>query len=116
MFQKNVSASNLLVWIFTFVKYTITVFQLMIKDSGQKRLDRMNQAIEDSEQNVKQVINTVNENYRKFLSANVTHHLHLRDMADQEGDLAGVMHHQVMAEIYQSMLERMYGYSGSPLQ
>jgi hypothetical protein len=83
---------------------------------GQKRLDRMNQAIEDSEQHVKKVISTVNENYRNFLTANITHYLHLRDMAEQDGDLAGTMHHQVMAEVYQSMLERMYGYSGSPLQ
>jgi hypothetical protein len=77
----------------------------------------MNQAIEDSEQNIKHVIDAVNENYRNFLSANITHHLHLRDIAEQHGDLAGAMHHQVMAEVYQSMLERMYdGYSGSPLQ
>jgi hypothetical protein len=88
----------------------------MTKDSAQKRLDRMNQAIEDSEQNVRQIMNAMNENYRNYLAANVTHHLHLRDMAEQDGDLAGTMHHQVMAEVYQSMLERMYGYSGSPLQ
>ena len=88
----------------------------MTKDAGQKRLDRMNQAIQDSQENVKQVINTVNKNYRNFLSANVTHHRHLRDIAEQDGDLAGTMHHQVMAEVYQSMLEKMYGYSGSPLQ
>lgn len=80
----------------------------MATDAGQKRIDCMNQAISDSEQNVKQIINTLNENYRNFLSANVVHHLHLKDMAEQAGDLAGVMHHQVMSEIYQSMLERLY--------
>lgn len=79
-------------------------------------MDRMNRAIENSEQNVKQVINAVNENYRNFLLANVTYHLQLRDMAEQAGDLASTIHHQVMSEIYQSMLERMYVYSGSPLQ
>jgi hypothetical protein len=45
--------------------------------------------------------------------------LHLKDIAEENGDLAGMMHHQVMSEIYQSMLERMYvdpRYSGSPLQ
>jgi hypothetical protein len=88
----------------------------MTKDGGQKRLDHMNKAIEDSQENVNQVINTINENYRNFLSANVTHHLHLRDIAEQDGDLAATMHHQVMAEVYLSMLEKMYGYSGSPLQ
>lgn len=88
----------------------------MIQDAGQKRLDRMNQAIENSEQNVKQVMNAVNESYRNFLSANIAYHLHLRDVAEQAGDLPGTMHHQVMSEVYQSMLERMYAYSGSPLQ
>jgi hypothetical protein len=91
----------------------------MMQDTGQKRLDQMNQAIENSERNIKQVINAVNKSYRNFLSANITYHLHLRDMAEQAGDLTGTMHHQVMSEIYQSMLERMYvdpRYSGSPLQ
>lgn len=80
----------------------------MTLDAGQKRIDHMNQAIENSELNVKQIMNTVNENYRNFLSANITYHLQLKDMAEQAGDLSGTMHHQVMSEIYQSILERMY--------
>jgi hypothetical protein len=88
-----------------------------MQETGQQRLDRMNKAIENSEQNVRQVISAVNENYKNFLLANVTYHLHLRDMAEQAGDLASMLHHQVMSEIYQSMLERTYVYySGSPLQ
>lgn len=88
----------------------------MANDAGQKKLDRLNQAIEYSEQKVRQIMNAVNEKYRNFLAANVTHHLHLREMAEQYSDLACTMHHQMMAEVYQSMLERMHGYSGSPLQ
>ena len=61
------------------------------------------------------MIDVANENYRNFLSANIAHHLLLKDAAQQAGDLAGTMHHQVMSEVYQSILERMY-YSGSPLQ
>lgn len=71
-------------------------------------MDRMNRAIEDSELNVKKIMDTVNENYRNFLSANIAYHLQLKDMAEQAGDVSGTMHHQVMSEIYQSILERMY--------
>jgi hypothetical protein len=80
----------------------------MTLDAGQKRMDRMNQAIEDSKLNVKKIMDTVNENYRNFLSANIAYHLHLKDVAEQAGDVSGTMHHQVMSEIYQSILERMY--------
>jgi hypothetical protein len=80
----------------------------MTQDVGQKSMDRMNKAIENSELNVKQIMNTVNENYRNFLSANITYHMQLRDMAEQAGDVSGTMHHQIMSEIYQSILERMY--------
>jgi hypothetical protein len=68
----------------------------------------MNQAIQNSEQNINQVIRIVNENYGNFLSANIAYHLHLKDMAEQAGDLAGTMHHQIMSETYQSLLERAY--------
>lgn len=90
----------------------------MVTDIAKQRQDNMNQAIENSELNVKRVINAVNENYRNFLSSNIAYHLHLKDVAEQAGDMAGMMHHQVMSEIYQSILERMYDprYSGSPLQ
>ncbi|HEY3094458.1 MAG TPA: hypothetical protein VGJ42_01740 [Nitrososphaera sp.] len=63
----------------------------------------MNKAIENSEQNIPQGVKAVSENYKNFLSANVSCHLQLRGMA----------------EIYQWMLERICldpGYSGSPLQ
>jgi hypothetical protein len=80
----------------------------MTQDAGQKRMDSMNQAIEDSELNVKKIMDTVNGNYRNFLSANIAYHRQLRDMAEQAGDMSGTMHHQVMSEIYQSILERMY--------
>lgn len=78
-------------------------------------MDKMNRAIEMSQQNVKNVISIVNENYRNFLVANISHHLHMRDLAEQTGDLAATMHHQVMAETYQSLLEKT-AYSASPLQ
>jgi len=97
-----------------FFKYPDFMFHYM-QDIRKTRLHNMNQAIEDSKLNVKNVIDTVNENYRNFLSANIAYHLHLKDAAQQTGDLAGTMHHQVMSEVYQSILERMH-YSGSPLQ
>ena len=97
-----------------FFKYPDPVFH-NVHDIRKARLDSMNQAIEDSKSNVKNVIDTVNENYRNFLSANVAYHLQLKDAAQDAGDLSGTMHHQVMSEVYQSILERMY-YSGSPLQ
>jgi hypothetical protein len=86
----------------------------MVHDIKQ-RLDNMNQTIEASQLNVRHVIETVNENYRSFISANIAHHIHLKDVAEQDGDLPAVMHHQVMSEIYQSILERI-SYRGSPLQ
>jgi erythromycin esterase-like protein len=106
---------NLIVDVFTFFKYPKPMSTSVTIESGQTRMDRMNQAIETSQQNVRNVINIVNENYRNFLVANVSYHLHLRELAEQAGDLATTMHHQVMAETYQSLLERT-AYSGSPLQ
>jgi len=97
-----------------FFKYSDFMFH-HVQDIRKTRLDNMNQAIEDSKSNVKHVIDTVNENYRNFLSANIAYHLHLKDAAEQARDLAGMMHHQVMSEVYESILERMH-YSGSPLQ
>ena len=45
----------------------------------------MNKAIENSYQNIQQPIKAVSENYMNFLSANVTYHPQLRDMAQQAG-------------------------------
>lgn len=97
-----------------FFKYPGLIFY-DVQDDRKTRLDQMNQAIEDSKLNVKSVMHAVNENYRNFLSANIAYHLQLKDAAEQAEDLAGTMHHQVMSEVYQSMLQRSY-YSGSPLQ
>lgn len=75
----------------------------------------MNRAIEMSQKNVSNIISGVNKNYCNSLAANVAYHLHMREEAEKASDLASTMHHQVMAETYQSILERT-AYSGSPLQ
>lgn len=85
----------------------------MVQDIKQ-RLDNMNQTIEASQLNIRRVIETVNENYLNFISANIAYHIQLKDVAEQDGNLSAMMHHQVMSEIYQSILERSY--RGSPLQ
>lgn len=60
----------------------------MTQDIGQKRMDRMNKAIEDSELKIKKIMDMVNGNYRNFLSANIAYHRQLRDMAEQAGDMS----------------------------
>jgi CII-binding regulator of phage lambda lysogenization HflD len=82
---------NVLLQVFTFVKYRLPS-SVAMQETGQQRLERINKAIESSEQNVRQVISAVAENYKNCLSANVTYHLQLRDMAEQAGDIAGMMH------------------------
>jgi hypothetical protein len=71
-----------------------------------KKIQYIEEAIENSKMNVLNILDAVSENYMNFLQSNITHHHYLRDMAEQAGDVSAVMHHQVMAEVYQSMLER----------
>lgn len=78
----------------------------MVQDS-QRRIDRMNQAIEISQKNVSNIISGMNENYRNSLVANVAYHLRMRETSEKASDLASTMYHQVMAETYQSILEKM---------
>jgi hypothetical protein len=71
----------------------------------QGRLDSMNRVIENSKANTDRIIESLNDNYGRFLQASITHHSYLKEVAEQHGDLAALMHHQVMLETYQSMLD-----------
>lgn len=61
--------------------------------------------IETSRALTDKVLETVEENYARYLESNITHHKYLLEIAEKEGDLHRTAHHRVLLETFETMLE-----------
>lgn len=62
--------------------------------------------IQASELRMRKTLEATAENYRRELNANIEYHRHLAKTASEIKDSSAALRHNLLAEIYQSLLDR----------
>jgi hypothetical protein len=66
--------------------------------------DRIEQAIDAKKHQMREVLKEVEKNTQTSFQGHIDYHKYLMQEAMQKGDIAAAMHHRVLMETYQSLL------------
>ena len=80
----------------------------LFRDKTPNPFDVMNQRVQEKIEVMKDetdnVLQLLEQNYRNFLEAQITHHRYLMEMAEESKDAQRYSYHKVMFETYQATL------------
>lgn len=77
---------------------------------------RFARAIEEKKKQVDLIIRDSNESFRRNIEANITYHRFMLEAAIDQRQPRNTAHHQIMLEVYESILRNMHLVANDPVQ